>query len=53
MANVQTNFRAVDMPGSAPVAPRPAAKKVAPVVAPKVEVIPEPAVEVEETEAGE
>ena len=53
MANVQTNFRAVDMPGAAPVAPAPAVKKVAPVVAPKVEVVPEPAVGVDETETGE
>jgi hypothetical protein len=48
MTNVQTNFRAVDMPAAAP-APAPAVRKIAPVV----EVVPEPVVEVEETEAGE
>jgi hypothetical protein len=49
MANVQTNFRAVDMPGAASAAPAPAVRKIAP----KVEVVPEPVVEVDETEAGE
>jgi hypothetical protein len=49
MTNVQTNFRAVDMPGAVPAAPAPAVRKIAPVV----EIAPEPVVEVVETEAGE